>query len=495
MVLQRQLPARAPGQQTESGVAARHNGTQTNAHDGFSSALSGAKRPAAAAEDNPAEAEDDVGVAAASAEASEDLGGKAARLESDEMLTLLSGLGENAAPVEQPSQPIDANEIDADEPLGGAAGSVAAMPDQDPIEVAPAAGKLPATAPDMILSGATARPGVAQVAGLDAATRQHSGAALAVEQPAASQRRDAGPLAAEPGLAKAAMAASVTRPSSPDALAQAAQPAPATVVTPAAPGRRDSESAARETLRTLGLDPASPLIRSAGQAGQSDGKPGGGSGQRDARSGLPAEDRAELKPRNVEVLESRKFMAAPAPGLSGNGQLVANAVGQAGDAIMAAQRGAPVSQPQAVPGQPQRGQMLHTLKLQLNPASLGQVTAVLRLTGEELSVQIKVETAEAYRQLNNDNQSILKTLRAQGYGVEQITIQHVAAPDRPSGQAGPQGFQAGTQGNNSADAQASGREAGRQGSGHSGSNQRGGDRLEQTTPVGNGPMRADGVYL
>ncbi|MAY62523.1 MAG: hypothetical protein CML29_09950 [Rhizobiales bacterium] len=93
------------------------------------------------------------------------------------------------------------------------------------------------------------------------------------------------------------------------------------------------------------------------------------------------------------------------------------------------------------------GQTLHTLRIQLNPEALGQVTAVMRLTDGELKVDLKVQSAEAYRQLSDDSSSIAKALRAHGYGVDQITVQHAGnAPDRggmnaQQGQTSSQQFQ------------------------------------------------------
>ena len=66
---------------------------------------------------------------------------------------------------------------------------------------------------------------------------------------------------------------------------------------------------------------------------------------------------------------------------------------------------------------------VNTLKLQLNPENLGNMTAQLRLKGEELSIELKVETVEAYRQLSNDHDGILKALKDQGFTIDQVSIQ------------------------------------------------------------------------
>ena len=250
-----------------------------------------------------------------------------------------------------------------------------------------------------------------------------------------------------------------------------AKPQPAAT---AAKGEKVS-SEAREAIRSLGIAD----------------EPSAGSGSKSQGAGAvrSAEDSVNPKIANVEVSESRRFM--PSQSLTGNAQMLTRSLIEAGDAALAAQRTAPAQA--AAAAQPQTGQMLHTLKLQLNPLSLGNVTAVLKLSGEELSVSIKVETAAAYRQLSDDNQSILKAMRAQGFAVEQITIQHVASADRPANQAQQQGFQGNFQGSGSGDAQSSGRGNNGDGAGRQGSNQHGGQGREQTPYSGSG--RTDGVYL
>ena len=192
------------------------------------------------------------------------------------------------------------------------------------------------------------------------------------------------------------------------------------------------------------------------------------------------------------MIESRRFM--PAQAMSANAQLLTRSLVDAGNTALSAQRAAP-PQPIAQTGPQQAGQTLHTLKLQLNPVSLGAVTAVLKLSGDDLSVEIKVQTAEAYRQIKQDNESIVKALRGQGFGVEQITVQHVAGTDRASSQTPQQGFQPGQQGAGSSDTQSSGRESGRNNASQQGSGSQGGQGHEQSSYAGSGTGRTDGVYL
>ncbi len=64
----------------------------------------------------------------------------------------------------------------------------------------------------------------------------------------------------------------------------------------------------------------------------------------------------------------------------------------------------------------------HILKIELHPAELGMVTASLRLAGEQLSIELKPETHEAYRRLASDSEAIIKSLRGLGFDVDKVTI-------------------------------------------------------------------------
>jgi chemotaxis protein MotD len=62
------------------------------------------------------------------------------------------------------------------------------------------------------------------------------------------------------------------------------------------------------------------------------------------------------------------------------------------------------------------------LKIQLRPVELGMVTANLHLVGEQLSVEIEVENAEAYNRLSSDRDAINSALRGLGFDVDRVTI-------------------------------------------------------------------------
>ena len=84
----------------------------------------------------------------------------------------------------------------------------------------------------------------------------------------------------------------------------------------------------------------------------------------------------------------------------------------------------------------------HMLKIELHPAELGMVTASLRLSGEQLSIELKPETHEAYRRLTSDSEAIVKSLRGLGFEVDKVTIMQpsIAVPTatRTDASANPQ---------------------------------------------------------
>jgi chemotaxis protein MotD len=75
-----------------------------------------------------------------------------------------------------------------------------------------------------------------------------------------------------------------------------------------------------------------------------------------------------------------------------------------------------------------------SLRIQLNPAELGMVTARLVASGSQLEVEIRVESNDARQRLANDADAIVRALRGVGYEVERVTIQQ--APQ--AGSAGQQ---------------------------------------------------------
>jgi hypothetical protein len=72
---------------------------------------------------------------------------------------------------------------------------------------------------------------------------------------------------------------------------------------------------------------------------------------------------------------------------------------------------------------------VNTLKLQMNPENLGNMVASLKLKGEELTVELRVDSPEAYQQLSADHDDIVKSLQDQGFTIDKVTVQ-LNATDR-----------------------------------------------------------------
>lgn len=108
------------------------------------------------------------------------------------------------------------------------------------------------------------------------------------------------------------------------------------------------------------------------------------------------------------------------------------------------------------------GKVVNTLKIQLQPIDLGTVTATLRLQGDALVVDLKVESGKAYRSLSEDQEAIVKALRGHGFAIDQISVQMSSSSDR-SGNTGQGTGQGAGQGD--AQSQFAGQQQAREGGG------------------------------
>ncbi|MCX8996120.1 flagellar hook-length control protein FliK [Rhizobiaceae bacterium BDR2-2] len=136
------------------------------------------------------------------------------------------------------------------------------------------------------------------------------------------------------------------------------------------------------------------------------------SGQIDVEARSPASGQAET----VNVLETRRYLGFNAP--SNSSTLTAALAGN--DEWVSAMH--PSARLANAAQQSSTGQVVNTLKLELNPHALGTVTAVLRLSGDELNVHLTVHTAAAYREMREDSSAMLDALRSQGFSVDQVTV-------------------------------------------------------------------------
>lgn len=134
--------------------------------------------------------------------------------------------------------------------------------------------------------------------------------------------------------------------------------------------------------------------------------------------------------QDVTVLEQRRFLA---PSEQGNLQSVIQAISGDAEWQVAMQPGSELANAAAQAG---AGKVVNTLKIQMHPIELGLVTATMRLQGDELTVELKVHTGVAYKQLRDDQSQIIESLKAQGFNVDQVSV--VFAPDRGEQTSGQQ---------------------------------------------------------
>lgn len=134
------------------------------------------------------------------------------------------------------------------------------------------------------------------------------------------------------------------------------------------------------------------------------------------------------KGETVTVVDSRRYIGLAQ---AGNAAAVTTAITQDPEwtASLSATGGLTHSEAAAT------GKVVNTLKIQMSPIELGLVTATLRLHGDELVVSLQVETAEAYRQLADDQDGIVRALRGHGFAVDQVSVQ-LAPADRSAGSQG-----------------------------------------------------------
>lgn len=182
----------------------------------------------------------------------------------------------------------------------------------------------------------------------------------------------------------------------------------------------------------------------------------------ESSGGLEEADQKTVE--TVTVIDSRRYIA---PVSTTNAASITAAMVGDGEWVQAMSPGSELANAAA---QSSHGKVVHTLKLQMTPIELGSVTATLRLSGDELSVQLTVDNPAALRQLSNDQSDILKSLRAQGLVVDQVQVNmQVNSTDRSA-----------DAGQNAAQGQASGQQTAQPGS------QGGSERQQRGETTGSG---------
>ncbi|GAA4119353.1 flagellar hook-length control protein FliK [Aminobacter aganoensis] len=172
-----------------------------------------------------------------------------------------------------------------------------------------------------------------------------------------------------------------------------------------------------------------------------------GSATGDAEADTPARPVASRQPdqaaatNRVSVISEQ---AIPAPATSvANGTAGALAMDIASSAPRHTAAAATVQQLQASAANAPAAQVL---KIQLRPVELGMVTASLHLAGEQLSVEIEVENAEAYHRLSADREAIGNALRGLGFDVDRVTILQPQSPAQAQARSDGSGLSSGSGG-------------------------------------------------
>ncbi|MBO6917753.1 MAG: flagellar hook-length control protein FliK [Rhizobiaceae bacterium] len=197
-------------------------------------------------------------------------------------------------------------------------------------------------------------------------------------------------------------------------------------------GLQDKDVNARREVQNTSLvsvDGKKATATVQAEKAMSDGAKDQGSSQKDDRgaaANISMTDKSGNRMAGVEVLEAKTFIAPS--NASNNANNISQAIlkSQQISSAAAAQSSEPVYQT----AQPKA---LNTLKIQLNPAELGVVTATMKLNGDNLQVQLRVDNIEAYRMLSEDSSSIVKALKGQGFGIDQINLT-LATSDRGANQ-------------------------------------------------------------
>ena len=200
-------------------------------------------------------------------------------------------------------------------------------------------------------------------------------------------------------------------------------------------------------------------------------------------------DQRNSSVETVTVVDSRRYLA-----LSQNSNTIVSALGGDPEWTGAMQPSSALSNAATMAS---TGKVVNTLKIQIHPMTLGTVTATMRLAGDELSVDLAVETVAAYRQLTDDQRGLVDSLRAQGFAVDQVTVTLVS----PSDKADSSGTQ--TNGQNAAFGQQAAQDGGaspRRDDRHAAQqNWRGGDAVGEDTQTGAvagaGGARSGTLYL
>ncbi|MCV0393761.1 MAG: flagellar hook-length control protein FliK [Rhizobiaceae bacterium] len=135
-----------------------------------------------------------------------------------------------------------------------------------------------------------------------------------------------------------------------------------------------------------------------------------------SRASQPEADGGTSSPKPAVTIVDR-----PAPGLTPMPQLSTTASSLVADLAPRLEASAAAG-PAAMPNETAATRAPDSLRIQLNPAHLGTVTARLSIEGGQLTVEITVESDAALRQLTTDRETIERSLRGLGLDLGEVRI-------------------------------------------------------------------------
>lgn len=237
---------------------------------------------------------------------------------------------------------------------------------------------------------------------------------------ALSELRKAGAQPAKAGSADATEVEAAGAGTQPDALGDGSEAELAALVTNGKASRSTATGSAPQAAAPVTIPATAPEAQQASQAaGPETGTANDVAPSADKPSRPAPVRQAEQAPvgNNVTVMSEQSI---PAPANTGAGS---TAGALALDIASAAPRHvAAASSVQQLQNSASNTPGVQVLKIQLRPVELGMVTANLHLAGEQLSVEIEVENAEAYNRLSSDREAINSALRGLGFDVDRVTI-------------------------------------------------------------------------
>ncbi|MCM2291377.1 flagellar hook-length control protein FliK [Allorhizobium sp. BGMRC 0089] len=121
--------------------------------------------------------------------------------------------------------------------------------------------------------------------------------------------------------------------------------------------------------------------------------------------------------QNVTVVDSRRIIA---PVSNNNGVNIAAAMTGNSEWVSAMRSHAASASDDSQSSLADR--TMNSLQIKMTPDNLGTVTANLKLTNGELSVNLVVDNSAAYRKLHDDQNSLVSSLKAQGFAVDHVSI-------------------------------------------------------------------------